>query len=54
MTLAAHRQAAFDAAQFLMDHLKTDAPFWKKETTLDGEHWVQPKTTDDTAKSRWE
>ena len=53
MTLAPHRQAAFDAAQFLMDHLKTDAPFWKKEAGPAGERWVEHDAADDTAKSRW-
>ncbi len=54
MTLSAHRQAAFDAAQMVMDYLKTDAPFWKKETTTTGEHWVEAKSADDHAKARWE
>lgn len=54
MTLAPHRQAAFDGAQFLMDYLKTDAPFWKKEETATGEHWVEAKSADDTAKARWQ
>jgi len=53
MTLAAHREAAFDAAQYLMDYLKTDAPFWKKETTASGERWVDHNTADDRAKARW-
>jgi molybdopterin synthase catalytic subunit len=53
MTLAPHRAAAFDAAQFLMDYLKTDAPFWKKEATASGEHWVEHNTGDDAAKARW-
>ncbi|WP_375451549.1 molybdenum cofactor biosynthesis protein MoaE [uncultured Devosia sp.] len=54
MTLSAHRQAAFDGAQMVMDTLKTDAPFWKKETTAAGEHWVEAKTADDHAKTRWD
>ena len=54
MALAAHRQAAFDGAQMVMDYLKTDAPFWKKETTSAGEHWVEAKSDDDKAKARWE
>ena len=54
MALSAHRQAAFDGAQMVMDYLKTDAPFWKKETTATGEHWVQAKSADDRAKARWE
>jgi len=53
MTLAAHREAAFGAAQFLMDYLKTDAPFWKKEATRTGERWVAPRAADDTARARW-
>ena len=53
MTLAPHRQSAFDAAQFLMDYLKTDAPFWKKESGPTGDLWVDPKPTDDQAKARW-
>jgi molybdopterin synthase catalytic subunit len=54
MTLAAHRQAAFDGAEFLMDYLKTDAPFWKKQTAPDGAaHWVEAKAGDDAAKARW-
>jgi molybdopterin synthase catalytic subunit len=54
MTLASHRQAAFAGAEMVMDFLKTDAPFWKKETTPAGEHWVEAKTADDHAKARWE
>jgi molybdopterin synthase catalytic subunit len=54
MTLASHRQAAFDGAQFLMDYLKTDAPFWKQETTAQGTRWVEAKDADDTARARWE
>ncbi len=54
MTLAAHRQAAFEAAEFLMDYLKTDAPFWKKEETPDGMRWVEPRQADDTARARWD
>lgn len=54
MALSAHRQAAFDGAQMVMDYLKTDAPFWKKETTAAGEHWVEAKSADDHAKARWE
>jgi len=54
MTLAPHREAAFKGAEFLMDFLKTDAPFWKKEATLAGERWVEAKTEDDAARARWE
>jgi molybdopterin synthase catalytic subunit len=54
VTASAHRQAAFDAASFLMDYLKTRAPFWKKEITADGaEHWVDARETDDAAAERW-
>lgn len=53
MTLAPHRQAAFQAAEFLMDYLKTDAPFWKKEAGPGGAHWVEHNAADDTAKARW-
>jgi molybdopterin synthase catalytic subunit len=54
VTASAHRQAAFEAAAFLMDYLKTRAPFWKKETRLDGrEHWVEAKDSDDKAAERW-
>ncbi len=53
MTLAPHRQAAFEGAEFLMDYLKTDAPFWKKEATPHGERWVEAKQQDDAAKDRW-
>ena len=53
MTLAPHREAAFAAAAFLMDYLKTDAPFWKKEAT-DGEaRWVEARGEDDKARARW-
>jgi molybdopterin synthase catalytic subunit len=50
-----HRQAAFEAASFLMDFLKTDAPFWKKEHRTDGSagEWVSSKEADDDAKARW-
>lgn len=53
MTLAPHREAAFKGAEFLMDYLKTGAPFWKKETTPTGERWVEATTEDDSAKARW-
>ncbi len=53
MTLAAHRQAAFDGAQYLMDYLKTDAPFWKQEETAAGTEWVEAKAADDAARDRW-
>lgn len=50
---SAHRQAAFDACQFLMDWLKTDAPFWKLEDTDTGEVWVATRDSDDEAAARW-
>ena len=53
MTLAPHREAAFAAAEFLMDYLKTDAPFWKKEATGSTARWVEPRSQDDKAKARW-
>ena len=54
MTLSPHREAAFKGAEFLMDYLKTDAPFWKQETGPKGTHWVEAKAEDDAAKARWE
>jgi molybdopterin synthase catalytic subunit len=51
---SAHRQAAFEACQFLMDWLKTKAPFWKLEETEDGAHWVGARESDDEAAARWE
>ncbi|MHB1109850.1 MAG: molybdenum cofactor biosynthesis protein MoaE [Devosia sp.] len=53
MTLAPHREDAFKSAEFLMDYLKTDAPFWKKESTPGGERWVEATTGDDSARDRW-
>jgi molybdopterin synthase catalytic subunit len=53
VTTSAHRQAAFDACAFLMDWLKTRAPFWKLEETDDGAEWVAAKATDDAAADRW-
>jgi molybdopterin synthase catalytic subunit len=53
MTLALHREAAFRGAEFLMDYLKTDAPFWKQETTPEGTRWVEAKIEDDMARDRW-
>ena len=52
-TAAAHRADAFSAAEFLMDYLKSRAPFWKKETTAAGTDWVAPRPEDDTARERW-
>lgn len=48
-----HRQAAFEACAFIMDYLKTDAPFWKKEQTPDGARWVDARDSDDSAKAKW-
>ena len=53
VTASAHRQAAFAAAEFLMDYLKTRAPFWKQVEKAGGKTWVEAKTTDDTAAERW-
>jgi len=50
---AAHRGEAFAACEFIMDYLKTDAPFWKKEQTPTGARWVDARSSDDTAKTRW-
>ncbi|RUO42728.1 molybdopterin synthase catalytic subunit MoaE [Aliidiomarina taiwanensis] len=51
---SAHRKQAFAAAEFLMDYLKTRAPFWKKEHTTTGERWVEAKKSDEAAASRWQ
>ncbi len=48
-----HRGEAFAACEFIMDYLKTAAPFWKKEATPAGEHWVDARSTDDEAMERW-
>jgi len=53
ITASAHRQSAFEACAFLMDWLKTKAPFWKLEETTDGTNWVEAKESDDTAADRW-
>ncbi|NRP71077.1 Molybdopterin synthase catalytic subunit [Ensifer psoraleae] len=55
VTASPHRQAAFDGANFIMDFLKTSAPFWKKEHRADGSTggWVSAKDADDTARARW-
>jgi molybdopterin synthase catalytic subunit len=52
-TAASHRQAAFAAAEFLMDYLKTRAPFWKEVEKASGKTWVAANTADDTAAERW-
>lgn len=51
---SAHRDAAFEAARFLMDWLKTKAPFWKLEETPDGGRWVEARDSDDQAAARWQ
>ncbi len=53
LTASRHRQAAFEAAEFLMDYLKTRAPFWKKETGAIGGRWVDAREADDHAAARW-
>jgi molybdopterin synthase catalytic subunit len=53
ITASAHRGEAFAACEFVMDYLKTRAPFWKKEQTPDGSRWVDARTSDDTAAERW-
>jgi molybdopterin synthase catalytic subunit len=50
---AAHRGEAFAACEFIIDYLKTDAPFWKKEATPQGARWVDARVSDDTAKAKW-
>lgn len=52
-TAAAHRRAAFEACDFLMDYLKTEAVFWKKEITSNGEHWIEPREADFEDANRW-
>lgn len=51
---SAHRGAAFSACEFVMDYLKTKAPFWKKELTSDGERWVESRASDVDASNRWD
>lgn len=53
LTASAHRHAALDACAFIMDHLKTQATFWKKEQTPAGAHWVQSRESDQHALERW-
>jgi molybdopterin synthase catalytic subunit len=50
---SAHRGQSFQACEFIMDYLKTQAPFWKKETTPEGAHWVDARVSDDEALARW-
>ena len=53
-TASAHRQAALEACQFLIDWLKTKAPFWKLEESSDGAAWVEARTSDDASAARWD
>lgn len=53
LTASRHRQAAFEAAEFLMDYLKSRAPFWKKEIRRDGSEWVESRSSDEAALKRW-
>jgi molybdopterin synthase catalytic subunit len=54
VTASRHRQAAFNAANFLMDYLKTDAPFWKYEERGRDALWIERRTSDEIARARWE
>jgi molybdopterin synthase catalytic subunit len=53
LTASTHRQAAFEAAEFLMDYLKTNAPFWKREESAKGTSWIEARDHDDAATARW-
>jgi molybdopterin synthase catalytic subunit len=53
VTASPHRQAAFEAAEFLMDYLKTSAPFWKREESKKGTSWIEARDHDDVAAARW-
>ena len=53
LVASAHRQDAFAACEFMMDQLKTNAPFWKKEQTQNGLRWVEAKASDEAARQRW-
>jgi len=53
VTASSHRQAAFEAAEFLMDYLKTNAPFWKREESREGASWIEAREHDDAAAARW-
>lgn len=53
VTASQHRQAAFEAAEFLMDYLKTSAPFWKQEESAKGKDWIEARAHDDAAAARW-
>jgi molybdopterin synthase catalytic subunit len=53
LTASEHREAAFRAAEFLMDYLKTSAPFWKRESGPQGTRWVEANAGDDVSRARW-
>ena len=53
VTASKHRQAAFEAAEFLMDYLKSNAPFWKRVEAADGASWIEARDHDDAAAARW-
>lgn len=53
LTASAHRGDAYEANNFIMDYLKTEAPFWKKEWTPDGPRWIEARASDDQAAARW-
>ena len=53
LAASAHRQAAFQAAEFLMDYLKANAPFWKREESQNGANWIEARGHDETAAARW-
>lgn len=53
VTASQHRQAAFEAAEFLMDYLKSNAPFWKRVEGVDGANWIEARGHDDAAAARW-
>jgi len=53
ITASEHRRSAFEACDFLMDYLKTDAMFWKKQTGADGEKWIEPRDEDYKDRERW-
>lgn len=54
VTLSAHRRDAYEASEFIIDWLKTKAPFWKREQSADGERWVEAKSDDDARAGRWD
>jgi molybdopterin synthase catalytic subunit len=53
ITTCKHRQEAFDSCNFIIDYLKTDAPFWKKELSENSEGWVEARVSDEKQKKRW-